>query len=91
MSLKGTVFFPTSAISVGVVGGLTHNLPKFCTYKLKVNNEQRETKCSPVLRAGVQRPHKQGQIRAIFLVSGPCMQQKRHNEWVKHVNRVIVD
>ena len=56
MSLKGMVFFPTSAISVGVMGDLTRYLPKLCTHNLtKVNNEQRETKWLPVLRAGVQR------------------------------------
>ena len=59
MSLKRRVFFPTSAISVGVVGVLTRYLPKLCTRNVtKVNNEQHETKWLLVLRAGVQRPHK---------------------------------
>ena len=43
MSLNGTVFFSTSAISVGVVGGLTRYLQKLCTHNVtKVNNDRRE-------------------------------------------------
>ena len=90
MSLKGMVFFPPSPISVGVVVGLTRYLPKLCKHNVtKVNNDQRETKCLPVLRVGVQRPHKNKVNYAIFLVSVSRMGQKRLNEWVKRVNRVM--
>ena len=54
MSLKLTLFFPTLAISVGVVGGLT----RYSTNVTMVNNDQSEMKWSPVLRVGVQRRHK---------------------------------
>ena len=50
MSPRLTFFFPTSAISVGVVWGLT----RYSTNVTMVNNDQREIKWLPVLCAGVQ-------------------------------------
>ena len=57
---KLTLFFPTSAISVGVVGGLTSYSTNL------VNNYQREMKWLPVLRAGVQRRHKRRSTTSDF-------------------------
>ena len=81
-SLRLTFFFPTLAISVGVVWGLT----RYSTNVTMVNNDQREIKWLPVSKD----LRKQIQPQAIFLVTEPLVQQKRHNEWVKRVNHVIV-
>ena len=80
-------FFPTSAISVGVVWGLT----RYSTNVTLVNNDQPEImiKWLPVLRVSKDL-RRQGQLQAIFLVTEPLVRQKRHNEWVKRVNHVIV-
>ena len=86
-SLKLTLFFPTSAISVGVMGGLT----RYSTNVTMVNNDQSEMKWLPVLRVGVQRRHKTMSTTGDFSrCQTPCAIKKRHNEWVKRINRVIV-
>ena len=90
MSLKGTVFYPTSAISAGVLGGLTHYSPKLCTHNVtKVSNDKHETKPLPVLCVGVQRPHKTRSTTSDFSRFWNPYATKRH-EWVKRVNRVII-
>ena len=67
MSPRLTFFFPTSAISVGVVWGLT----RYSTNVTMVNNDQREIKWLPVLRAGVQRPQKTRSATVLSIIS--CM------------------
>ena len=80
MSLKRTLFFPTWAISMGVVRGLKCYLPKLCTHNVtKVNNDQHKTKRLLLLHTGVHGKHltKQGQPQVIFLVSEPGTQLKK--------------
>ena len=73
MSLRLTFFFPTSAISVGVVWGLT----RYSTNVTMVNNDQREIKLLPVLRAGVQRPQKTRSTTSDFSrYQTPCATKK---------------
>ena len=93
MSLKRTAFFPSWAISMGVVRGLKRYVPKLYTHNVtKVNNDQHKTNWLLLLHTGVHGKHltKQGQPQVIFLVSNPVRNKKRHNDWVKRVNRVIV-
>ena len=68
-------------------GGLT----RYSTNVTMGNNDQREKKWLPVLHAGVQRRHKTRSTTSDFSRCHiPCATKKRHNEWVKRVNRVIV-
>ena len=72
--------------------GLTRYLPKLCTHNVtKANNDQRETKWFPVLSMGVQTPYKTRSTTSDFSrFPNPVRDKKRHNEWVKRINRVIV-
>ena len=73
MSLRLTFFFPTTAISLGVVWGLT----RYSTNVTMVNNDQREIKWLPVLRAGVHRPQKTRSTTSDFSrYRTPCATKK---------------
>ena len=72
-SLRLMFFFPTSAISVGVMWGLT----RYSTNVTMVNNDQREIKWLPVLRAGVQLPQKTRSTTSDFSsYRTPCATKK---------------
>ena len=72
MSLKLTFFFPTSAISVGVVGGLT----RYLTNITIMNNDHREIKLVTCV-ACVQRPHKTRSTTSDFpRCRTPCATKK---------------
>ena len=74
MSLKGTVFSPTSANSVGVVRSLTRYLLKLCMHNVtNVTNvtSARHSGYMCCVRVSKE-PTKQGQPQAIFSFPDPA-------------------